>query len=87
MESIMLPMSSSSVMPTLPTATPMQRTFLSWNLTVDLTSVILSLKLSEWETGVGNLPAIPIVSNALPLMNQNQSYPWRDQDPRDGESA
>lgn len=58
MASMMLPTSCSWVMPTLPTATPMQRTFFSWNLMVDLTSVILSPKLSACETGVGNLPAV-----------------------------
>jgi len=57
MANMMLEMSWSSVMPTLPTATPMQRTFLSWNLMVDLTSVILLWRSSLWETGVGNLPA------------------------------
>lgn len=36
----------------------MQRTFFNWNLMVDLTSVILPLKSSLWETGVGNLPAV-----------------------------
>lgn len=60
MASMMLPISSSVSMPTFPTATPMQRTFFSWNLMVDLTSVILSVKLSAWETGVGNLPAVLI---------------------------
>ena len=55
---MMLPISSSSVMPTLPTATPMQSTFLSWNLMVDLTSVILLARSSAWETGVGNFPAL-----------------------------
>lgn len=58
MDNMMLPISSSSVMSTLPTATPMHSTFFSWNLIVDLTSVILSLKLSACETGVGNLPAM-----------------------------
>ena len=58
MESMMLAMSCSVSMSTLPTATPMQRTFLSWNLMVDLTSVILPLRSSAWETGVGNLPAL-----------------------------
>jgi len=57
-DSMMLEISSSSVMPTLPTATPMQRTFLSWNLMVDLTSVILAERSSLWETGVGNFPAV-----------------------------
>lgn len=58
MDSMMLPTSSSGSIPTLPTATPMQRTFLSWNLMVDFTSVILAERSSEWETGVGNLPAV-----------------------------
>lgn len=34
---------------------------------VDLTSVILSVRLSEWETGVGNLPAVQFVSVLFPL--------------------
>lgn len=42
MANMMLATSSSWVMPTLPTATPRQRTFLSWNLMVDLTSVTLA---------------------------------------------
>lgn len=58
MASMMLPISCSVSMPTLPTATPMQRTFLSWNLMVDLTSLILPVKSSPCVTGVGNLPAV-----------------------------
>lgn len=58
MANMMLPINSSSVMPTFPTATPMQRTFFSWNLMVDLTSVILLARSSLCETGVGNLPAL-----------------------------
>lgn len=57
MANMMLATSSSWVMPTLPTATPRQRTFLSWNLMVARTSVTLAAKSSPWETGVGNLPA------------------------------
>lgn len=57
MANMMLATSSSWVMPTLPTATPRHRTFLSWNLMVDLTSVTLADRSSLWETGVGNLPA------------------------------
>ena len=57
MASMMLPMSSSSVIPTFPTATPMHNTFFSWNLIVDLTSVSLEFKSSECEIGAGNLPA------------------------------
>ncbi len=57
MASMMLPMSSSSVMPTLPTATPMHNTFFSWNLMVDLTSVTLVFRSSACEIGAGNLPA------------------------------
>lgn len=77
MESMMLPISSSSVIPTLPTATPlnivsslpddatagithMHRTFFSWNLMVDLTSVNLAARSSACETGVGNLPAAKV---------------------------
>jgi len=72
MESIMLPISSSSVMPTLPTATPMQRTFFSWNLIVDLTSVTLAARSSAWDTGVGNLPATKCVSyETTSLMRKN----------------
>merc|ERR1712108_93364 len=39
-------------------ATPMQRTFLSWNLIVDLTSLTLLDRSSACEIGVGNLPAL-----------------------------
>lgn len=63
MASMMLATSCSVSMPTLPTATPMHRTFLSWNLMVDLTSVILPLRSSACETGVGNLPAEMAVSD------------------------
>lgn len=62
MASMMLATSSSWVMPTLPTATPRQRTFLSWNLMVDLTSLTLEAMSSLWETGVGNLPAVWVIS-------------------------
>ena len=48
----------SSVIWTWPTATPKQRTFLSWNLIVERTSVILFERSSACETGVGNLPAV-----------------------------
>uniref|UniRef100_A0A7C9D7E9 Uncharacterized protein n=1 Tax=Opuntia streptacantha TaxID=393608 RepID=A0A7C9D7E9_OPUST len=41
-----------------PTATPMQRTFLSWNLTVALVSFTLFSRGSWWVTSVGNLPAL-----------------------------
>ena len=60
MANIMFEISSSSDMPTFPTATPKHSTFLSWNLIVDLTSVIFAAKSSLWEIGVGNLPAIRI---------------------------
>jgi hypothetical protein len=40
----------------------MHKTFFNWNLMVDLTSLILALKSSLWETGVGNLPAAVDVS-------------------------
>jgi hypothetical protein len=58
MANMMLPINSSSVMPTLPMATPIQSTFFNWNLMVDLTSVILLARSSLWETGVGNFPAL-----------------------------
>jgi hypothetical protein len=58
MANMILPINSSSVMPTLPMATPMQSTFFNWNLMVDLTSVILLARSSLWETGVGNFPAL-----------------------------
>ena len=48
----------SSSMLTWATATPRQRTFLSWNLMVDRTSLTFRARSSEWETGVGNLPAL-----------------------------
>lgn len=54
---ITFPSTWSSVIWMWPTATPKQRTFLSWNLIVDRTSVILLLRSSLLETGVGNLPA------------------------------
>ena len=57
MANMMLEINWSSVMPTLPTATPIHKTFFNWNLMVHLTSLILALKSSLWETGVGNLPA------------------------------
>ncbi len=58
MANMMLEINWSSVISTFPTATPMHKTFFNWNLMVDLTSVILALKSSLWETGVGNLPAV-----------------------------
>jgi hypothetical protein len=53
-----LPKTWSSFIWTWPTATPRHRTFLSWNLMVERTSVILLLRSSAWATGVGNLPAV-----------------------------
>jgi len=41
---------------TLPTATPMHSTFLSWNLTIALVSLTLASRDSWWETSVGNFP-------------------------------
>ena len=88
MASIMFEMSSSSVIPTFPTATPKHSTFFNWNLIVDLTSVILEAKSSLCEMGVGNLPAgvwfskMTTMSGIAPM-----TYPWRDQDPRGGGSA
>merc|ERR550514_2628182 len=49
---------SSGDMPTLTMATPMQRTFLSWNFTLDLTSVALFSMLSLAVMRVGNFPAL-----------------------------
>src|SRR5258706_2228513 len=48
----------SSVIWTCPTATPRQRTFFSWNLMVERTSVSLLVRSSACPTGVGNLPAL-----------------------------
>ena len=48
----------SSFIWTWPTATPKQRTFFSWNLMVERTSVSLFWRSSACETGVGNLPAV-----------------------------
>ena len=42
----------------LPTATPMQRTFLSWNLTVAFVSFTFDSRDSWWVTKVGNLPVM-----------------------------
>merc|ERR1712136_484140 len=50
--------SSSSVMPTLPTATLRHKTFFIWNLMVDFRSKAFCSKLSLWVTKVGNLPAL-----------------------------
>lgn len=41
----------------LPTATPMQRTFLSWNFTIALVSFTFDSRDSWWDTSVGNFPA------------------------------
>ena len=60
--------SSSSVMPTLPTATPMHSTFFSWNLIVALTSFILPFRSSLWVMGVGNLPAVAMLALASSRM-------------------
>ena len=46
----------SSVIPALATATPRQRTFFNWNLTVCNPSSILTLTSSLVWTTVGNLP-------------------------------
>merc|ERR1719356_338167 len=51
-------LSSSGDMLTLPTATPMQRTFFNWNFTWLRISVTLVSKASECWTIVGNLPAL-----------------------------
>merc|ERR1712121_452124 len=54
----MLNTSSSSVMPTFPTATFKHKTFFIWNLMVDLRSRTLSSILSLWVRRAGNLPAL-----------------------------
>ena len=56
--SITLARTCSSVISTWPTATPKHKTFLSWNFMVERTSVILLVRSSECDTGVGNLPAL-----------------------------
>jgi hypothetical protein len=45
----LLSMTLASTWSSVPTATPKQRTFVSWNITVERTSV-------RWEMGVGNFP-------------------------------
>ena len=45
-----------SSMAQFPTATPMQRTFFSWNLTIALVSLTLDSSDSWWVTSVGNFP-------------------------------
>ena len=85
----------SSVMPTFPTATPIHKTFFSWNLMVDLTSLILELRSSLCETGVGNLPAAECKPHnhkggAVPddcTIREENTYPLTNQDPKDGEFA
>ena len=88
MANMMFEMSSSSVMLTLPTATPKQSTFFSWNLIVDLTSVTLAARSSLWPMGVGNLPAASVCqfpsAESWPML---ETYPWKDQDPRDEGSS
>jgi len=49
---------SLSVNSMWPTATARHKTFLSWNLTVDLTSLILVAISSAWVRRVGNLPTL-----------------------------
>ena len=86
----MFDISSSSVMPTLPTATPKQSTFFSWNLIVDLTSVILVARSSLCEIGEGNLPArqeVPSVSADLEERQAELIHLWKDRDPEDVESV
>lgn len=84
----MFEISSSSVMPTFPTATPKQSTFFNWNLIVDLTSVIFALRSSLWEMGVGNLPADEILVrlDGMDRMSVG-AYLWKDQGLRDEESS
>jgi len=45
-----------SSMLTLPTATPMQSTFFSWNFTIAFVSLTFPSRDSWWETSVGNFP-------------------------------
>lgn len=56
-----------------PTATPIQRTFFSWNLTVALVSLTFASRDSWCETRVGNLPAllINITQSKLKYVNKH----------------
>lgn len=58
MANMMFETSSSRVNSTLPMATARQRTFFSWNLMVDRTSVSLAAMSSACERGDGNFPAL-----------------------------
>lgn len=49
---------SSSVWLTFPTAVPKHEAFLDWNLTVCLTSAILSVSFSPSARATGNLPSL-----------------------------
>lgn len=55
---LMFCLSSSSLMLTVPTAVPIQRTFLSWNLTVLLSSLTLSSTFSFSPIATGNFPIL-----------------------------
>merc|ERR1711974_191000 len=63
----MLNTNSSSVMPTLPTATFKHKTFFIWNLMVDLRSMTLASMLSLWVRRAGNLPALLLLGKLLHL--------------------
>lgn len=56
--SMMCWVTCSSSISTWPMATAIHKTFLSWNLMVDFTSLILATRSSLCDTGVGNLPAL-----------------------------
>ena len=78
----------SSVICTWPTATPKQRTFLSWNLIVERTSVSLLPKSSEFEIGVGNFPANEkFRCMRVQTKERKRVYPSTDPDREDEESA
>jgi hypothetical protein len=51
-------LSSSSVILTVPTAVPIQRTFFNWNLTVCLISLTLSSTFSFSPKATGNFPIL-----------------------------
>lgn len=91
--SITLPKTWSSVIWTCPTATPKHRTFLSWNLIVERTSTSLFDRSSEWETGVGNFPAVAVLARTCQRLgtlkgpNRNIAYLWKDRGQADEEFA
>ena len=78
----MLEINSSSDISMFPTATPMQRTFLSWNLMVDLISVTLAPRSSLWLIGEGNLPALETLACGLSWRNEKDGdivVRWKQQ--------